>query len=86
MLLEHTRYGSLPHRRKAAIEALEKSSDLEAGGDSFAWFFLAMAKWQIVHKDEARKRYCQAVAWMDKNQPKNEELRGFRQEAEALLK
>ena len=71
---------------KAAIEALEKveaSSTMD--GDSFDWFFLAMAHWQLGEKDEARKWYDQAVQWMEKNQPQDEELRRFRAEAEELL-
>jgi hypothetical protein len=36
-------------------------------------------------KDEARKCYDQAVEWMDKNQPQNEELLRFRAETEELL-
>ena len=69
----------------AAIEALEKSMELRKGGDASDWFFLAMAHWQLGHKDEARKWYDKAVEWMDKNQPKNDELRRFRAEAAELL-
>ena len=47
---------------KAAVAALEKSEELRNGGDSFDWFFLAMAHWQLGEKDEARKWYDQAVA------------------------
>ena len=54
---------------KAAIAALDKSMQLRKGGDSFDWFFLAMAHWQLGNKDEARKWYDQAVEWMEKNQP-----------------
>ena len=45
-----------------------------------------MAHWQLGDKNQARKWYDQAVAWMDKNQPKDDELRRFRAEAEELLK
>ena len=68
-----------------AIEAFGKSMDLRKGGDASDWFFLAMAHWQLGHKDEARKWYDKAVEWMDKNQPKNEELLRFRNEAAELL-
>ena len=44
-----------------------------------------MAHWQLGEKEAARKWYDQAVAWMDKNQPNNEELRRFRAEAAELL-
>ena len=70
---------------KAAIEALTKSMELRNGGDSFDWFFLAMAHWQLGDKPQARSWYDKAVAWMEKNQPKNEELIRFRAEAAALL-
>jgi hypothetical protein len=59
--------------------------ELRKGGDSFDWFFLAMANWQLGKKEEARKLYDKAVQWMDKNQPKDEELRRFRGEAEESL-
>jgi hypothetical protein len=59
--------------------------EVRKGGDSNDWFFLAMAKWRLNEKDEARKWFRKAVGWMEKNQPKNEELRRFRVEAGALL-
>jgi hypothetical protein len=70
---------------KAAIETLKQSMGLRNGGDSFDWFFLAMAHWQLGENERARQRFDQAVQWMDKNQPQNEELRRFRAEAEQLL-
>ena len=69
----------------AAIEALEKSIELSSGGNSFDFFFLAMAHWQLDHKDEARNRYKRAVEWMDENKPDDEDLIRFRQEAQDLL-
>jgi serine/threonine-protein kinase len=68
-----------------AIGALEKSMALCQGGDSFDWFFLAMARWQLGDKPQARSWYDKAVGWMEKNQPKAEELIRFRAEAAALL-
>jgi uncharacterized protein HemY len=70
---------------KAAVAALEKSMLLRKGGDSNDWFFLAMAHWQLGDKEQARKGYDQAVRWMDKNNPQDEELRRFRAEAGSLL-
>jgi serine/threonine protein kinase/Flp pilus assembly protein TadD len=70
---------------KAAIDALTKAMELRQGGDSSDWFFLAMAHWQLGHKEEARNWYDQAVAWMRKNKPHDEELRRFRSEAEETL-
>jgi tetratricopeptide (TPR) repeat protein len=68
----------------AAVEALGKSMQHRKGGDSFDWFFLAMAHWQLGDRDQARTWYGRAVEWMDKNQPRNDELKRFRAEA-ALL-
>ena len=69
----------------AAVETLTKAMELRDGGDASDWFFLAMAHWHQGDKGEARKWYGQAVEWMDKNQPNNEELLRFRGEAAALL-
>jgi tetratricopeptide (TPR) repeat protein len=69
----------------AAIDALEKSMKLRRGGDSGDWFFLAMAHWQLGGKGEARKWHERAVQWMDRNNPRDEELQRFRAEAAALL-
>jgi WD40 repeat protein len=70
---------------KEAVGALEKSIELRKGGDSFDWFFLAMAQWQMDEKEKAHKWYDQAVQWMDKNQPNNAQLNRFRAEAAELL-
>jgi tetratricopeptide (TPR) repeat protein len=70
---------------KEAIAGLEKSMELRKGGDSFDWFFLAMAHWKLGEKEKARTRFDQAVEWMDKHQPRDEELRRFRAEAAELL-
>jgi hypothetical protein len=59
--------------------------ELRKGGDGFDWFFLAMAHWKMDHNTEAREWYEKAVSWMENNQPKDEELKGFRAEAEGLL-
>jgi serine/threonine protein kinase/Flp pilus assembly protein TadD len=70
---------------KAATRALEKAMKFRKGGDSFDWFFLAMAHWQLGEKAKARRWYHRAVQWMDKNRPRDEELGRFRSEAAALL-
>ena len=69
----------------AAIAGLTKSMELRNGGDSFDWFVLAMAHWQLKKKDEAHKWHNQAVEWMEKNEPEDEELKRFRAEATELL-
>jgi len=70
---------------KAAIAALETSMGLSAGGDSFDWFFLALAHQRQGDQAAARKWLDQAVRWMDKHMPNNEELRRFRTEAEKAV-
>jgi Tfp pilus assembly protein PilF len=69
-----------------AVAALEKSRAFQ-NQETFGWdaFFLAMAHWQLGHKGDARNWYNQAIAWMDKNQPHNEELVLVRAEARAMI-
>ena len=67
--------------RKESINALQKSQELRKGGDSVAWFFLAMAHWELGTKDEGRRSYDRAVEWMDRHKSDDEELRRFRAEA-----
>jgi tetratricopeptide (TPR) repeat protein len=70
---------------KLAVEALNKSIGLRKGGNSYVWFFLAMAHWQLGEKEKAHKWFDRGVQWMEKNAPKNEELCRFRAEAAELL-
>ncbi len=70
---------------KAAVGALEKSMELREGGDGFDFVLMALAHGQLGNRDEARDWYEHAVAWMDRNQPGNEELLRFRTEAATLL-
>jgi tetratricopeptide (TPR) repeat protein len=71
---------------RAAIEAMEKSESLASGGYfDFNGFLLAMARWQLGQRDEARTWYDKSVDWMEKKDPKNCELVRFRAEAAALL-
>jgi serine/threonine protein kinase/tetratricopeptide (TPR) repeat protein len=71
---------------QSAVTALNASMERNKGGDSSDWFFLAMAQWQLGDKQQARLWYDKAVQWMDKNKPRDEELRRFRAEAATLLK
>ena len=51
-------------------------------------FFLAMAHWQLGHKEEARRQYDKSVGWMEnsENSESNaDELIRFRAEAAELL-
>ena len=72
---------------KAAAEAIEKSMALRKGGDgdAFDWFVMAMIQRQRNDKAKAREWFDKAVAWIEKHEPKNEELIRFRAEAEAVL-
>jgi tetratricopeptide (TPR) repeat protein/tRNA A-37 threonylcarbamoyl transferase component Bud32 len=70
---------------KAAVAALETAMSLRAGGNSFDWFFLAMAHGRLGDREKARQWYDRAVEWMDKFEPQDEELRRFHAEAKALL-
>jgi tetratricopeptide (TPR) repeat protein len=72
---------------RAALETMKKSEELGPGGTRHLTGFLsAMAHWHLGEQDEARRRYDQAVAWMDKDQPNHEELMHVRRMAEQLLK
>jgi tetratricopeptide (TPR) repeat protein len=77
---------------KAAIAAIEKSMEKSKGGIASDWLVLAMAHEKLGNRDEARKRYDQAVQWLEKDGPMlakspqvADELRRFRAEAEETL-
>jgi tetratricopeptide (TPR) repeat protein len=70
---------------QASLADVEKAMRLRQGGDSFDWFFVAMLHGHLGASAEAHKWFDRAVAWMDKHQPHNAELRRFRAEAEELL-
>jgi eukaryotic-like serine/threonine-protein kinase len=77
----HYRAGDL----KAAVQALEQSMKLRAGGDALDWFFLAMASWQMGEKKQARTWCDRALDWTEKNSPDDDELLRIRAEATAVL-
>ena len=62
----------------AAHTALERSVELRAGGDSHDWFFLAMACWKRGQQEQALIWLDRAERWMEKNRPRNRELKRFR--------
>jgi tetratricopeptide (TPR) repeat protein len=70
---------------QGALAALERSTVLGNGGNSFDWFFLAMCHEKLGAKEKARVWYGRATGWMEKNQANHEELRRFRAEAAELL-
>jgi tetratricopeptide (TPR) repeat protein len=69
----------------AAVAELERAMRLRDGGDSFDWFFLALAHGRLGDRDKARTWFDRAVRWMDRHKPHDDELRRFRAEAEPLL-
>jgi tetratricopeptide (TPR) repeat protein len=75
------RAGNVP----GAVAALEQSMRLGNGGDSFDWFFLAMAHRQLGDLPRSFLYYLAAVRWMDTTGPHDDELRRFRSEAAELL-
>jgi serine/threonine protein kinase len=66
-----------------AVNALNQSRVLRKGGDSYDFFFLAMAHWQSGDKDQARDWYKKATAALPKN--KNPELARVHEEAKKLV-
>jgi tetratricopeptide (TPR) repeat protein len=73
---------------KAALTAYEKSIKLPKTDNCSAWFFLAMTRWQLGDKEQARQAYDRAIQALQskpRGKPEEQELRGFRAEAAALL-
>jgi tetratricopeptide (TPR) repeat protein len=71
---------------QACIEALDKSMQLRAGGDSYDWFFLAMAYWKLGDQESAHRWLAKGTQWLEKNDVHNDELQRFQVEAMALVK
>ena len=69
---------------QTAHDALEKSIEL-TGGTAHDWFFLAMTRWNQGARSEARESFDQALAAIKPEQKGDPELRGFHNEAAALL-
>jgi Flp pilus assembly protein TadD len=71
---------------QGAIETLTKAEEMAPDRPlRFNGFFLAMAYWQLGHRDNARRSYDRSVTWMEKNARSDAELIRIRAEAEALL-
>ena len=71
----------------AAVAALEQFVRLKGGGDPHptGWFVLAMAHWQLGHREPALKLYSQAAERVDKTKSNDKLVRRFRAEAAQLL-
>jgi tetratricopeptide (TPR) repeat protein len=52
---------------KEALAALETAMALSGGGDGLDWLILAMVQWHLGNKEEARRRYDQAIPWLEEN-------------------
>jgi uncharacterized protein HemY len=70
---------------KGAITAVKKSMEIAKDSDASDCFILAMAHSQSGDARQAREWFDKAVAWMDNNKPKDEELLRSRAEAAELL-
>jgi serine/threonine protein kinase len=70
---------------RAAVPPLEKATQLPTDLSSSTRFYLAMAHWQLGHKDEARNWYHRAVARLQELTYFEEETPRLRTEAARLL-
>jgi len=70
---------------EAALAAFDRAMEQRNGGDSFEWFFVAMAHEQLGQRDDARRWYDRAVEWMAANQPTDLDLVRYRTEAAEQL-
>src|SRR5262249_43181302 len=74
-------------RAEEAVRALEAAIRCRAGGgDAGAFCFLAMGRWQVGTRDEARRAYDDALRWLERFPgARGTELDRVRVEAERLL-
>jgi serine/threonine protein kinase len=70
---------------RAAVEALERSMTLRSGGDAYDWLFLAMAYWRLGERESAHHWYEKGAKCMETIRPEQDELEGFKKEADAVL-
>src|SRR5262249_37167292 len=73
-----------------ATEALEKSMQLKdgGGGDAHDWLFLAMIRWRLGDKEQARRWFDRSIGWIQGNKSTLwtlGELTRFRLEAAELM-
>ncbi len=68
--------------RRLAIEPLEQRAMLSIATSAIIKPVAALG---VGDKEKARHWYDRATRWMDKNQPRNEELASFRAEAAQVL-
>jgi uncharacterized protein HemY len=72
---------------KGAVTALEKSRELHTTEDEWTNpFLLAMARWQLGDKEEARQWFDKGAQWMDESPGRSSKtMKRFRNEAAELL-
>jgi serine/threonine protein kinase/Flp pilus assembly protein TadD len=84
---------------KECVAALEKSVQLRSsiqgylvpggpdvgGGNSFDYFFLAMAYARLDNNKQSRDWYDKAIQWMNQYRPRDGELSSYRDEAKEVL-
>jgi tetratricopeptide (TPR) repeat protein len=70
---------------KGALEATQKSLELDNAGGAGRWLVLAVAHWQLGDKDEARQWYDKAAAWLKKSGSGDLDYHFAQREAAALL-
>jgi tetratricopeptide (TPR) repeat protein len=70
---------------RAALEALRKAKDLRVRANSFDFYYLAMVQYRLGDRQGACKSYQEAVEWMNRNRPGDEELCRLHVEAASLL-
>jgi tetratricopeptide (TPR) repeat protein len=68
-----------------AIDAIDRSMELNDGGAVFDWLVLAMAYQQLADGQQAANWYARAARWIAENAPVKEEVLRFRSEAAELL-
>jgi tetratricopeptide (TPR) repeat protein len=69
---------------KSAAATLEEALKELPENNGAPRFFLSMAYWKLGEKDQAKRRFEEAVRWADKYRPKSRDLIRLRKEAEAL--
>jgi serine/threonine-protein kinase len=67
-----------------SVSALQRSIEMNSGGNPYDWLFLAMAEQKLGHTAEARSWYEKSVQWLGRNAD-SEELARFREEARAVI-
>jgi WD40 repeat protein/serine/threonine protein kinase/tetratricopeptide (TPR) repeat protein len=53
-----------------SVAAYDKSSELGAEPDAYRSLYLAMARWQLGHKEQAREAYLVGMTWIEQNRGK----------------